>query len=77
MAAEGKYGRVTTSKGSIGEDEPVFLLRARDSLAAEAIDYYRIRCAQEGSSQEHRDDLSEVLQVFEAWQGKNGTRVPR
>lgn len=40
MAISGKYGKVTIPK--IGADEPVFILRAQDSLAGPAIEMYRL-----------------------------------
>lgn len=40
MAREQKYGEVTTEKGNIPADEPVFLLRAQDKLAVAAIHGY-------------------------------------
>ena len=39
MALSGKYGKLDIPK--IGEDEPVFILRAQDSLAAPAIHKYQ------------------------------------
>lgn len=39
MAVSGKYGKVFISK--IGEEEPIFILRAQDQLAAQSIEMYR------------------------------------
>ena len=39
MAISGKYGRVDIA--GIDEDEPVFILRAKDKLAAPAMEMYR------------------------------------
>ncbi|KPK91814.1 MAG: hypothetical protein AMJ94_06415 [Deltaproteobacteria bacterium SM23_61] len=41
MGISGKYGKVFISK--IGEEEPIFILRAQDQLAVQAIEMYRKR----------------------------------
>jgi hypothetical protein len=46
MAISGKYGKVDIPK--IGADEPVFILRAQDSLAGTAIEMYRLLAASHG-----------------------------
>ena len=40
MAQGSKYGKVSTEKKAIPENEPVFLLRAQDELASAAVRYY-------------------------------------
>lgn len=40
MASENKYGQVTTERKQIPLNEPVFLLRAQDRLACQAVRYY-------------------------------------
>ena len=47
MALSGKYGKVDIPK--IGEDEPVFILRAQDKLAEPAIEMYRSLTASHSS----------------------------
>ena len=66
MARETKYGRVTTEKKAIPEDEPVFLLRAQDQFAAETVLFYadlRRRAGdEEGARQIHK-----VADEMRAW----------
>lgn len=40
MAKERKYGKVTTERGKIPEDEPVFLFRAQDEYASAVLRFY-------------------------------------
>jgi hypothetical protein len=40
MALSGKYGRMSIP--GIGDEEPVFILRAQDKLAEPTIEMYRI-----------------------------------
>jgi len=43
MALSGKYGKLSIPR--IGEEEPVFILRAQDKLAEYAIEAYRVLAA--------------------------------
>lgn len=47
MALSRKYGKVFISK--IGEDEPVFILRAQDKLSLPTIEVYKTLATQHGS----------------------------
>lgn len=40
MPIDAKYGKVTTERGDIPEDEQVFVLRAQDLLAAGTVRFY-------------------------------------
>lgn len=42
------YNRIQDPAGKIPENEPVFLLRGQDVLAAETLDFYARRCAESG-----------------------------
>jgi hypothetical protein len=48
MAISGKYGKINIPK--IGEQEPVFILRAQDQLAMYAIEMYQLLSASHGAS---------------------------
>ena len=65
MAISGKYGRVSIPK--IGDDEPIFVLRAQDKLAETAIQMYQLLAASHGCP------ISEKLQTevdtFRQWKG--------
>lgn len=76
MSAESKYGNVVTEFGSIGQDEPVFLLRARDALAVKTVSDYWVRAVDAGCSDAFQDSLSDVMETFLAWQEENETKVP-
>ncbi|MGI0148696.1 MAG: hypothetical protein ACREDF_04095 [Thermoplasmata archaeon] len=66
MAIEGKYGRVTTERKSIPENEPVFLLRAQDKLASPTVRIYaamrRAAGDEEGASQ-----CEAIARLMESW----------
>ena len=47
MAVSGKYGKISIP--GIGEDEPVFILRAQDKLAEYAITMYQALASSHGS----------------------------
>jgi len=65
MAVSGKYGRINISK--IGEEEPVFILRAQDKLAEPAIEMYRALVASHGSSLAEK--LDREIDRFRRWKG--------
>lgn len=65
MAISGKYGKVDIPK--IGEDEPVFILRAQDRLAEGTIQIYKVITSQHGSHLE--DGLDQELESFRNWSG--------
>ena len=65
MARSGKYGKVDIP--TIGEDEPVFILRAQDRLAETAIALYQALAAS------HEADAARgvegEIQRFRQWEG--------
>ncbi len=66
MALSGKYGRLNIPK--IGEDEPVFVLRARDTLALPAIEIYKVLAAFHGSV--IAPSLEKEVKTFREWKGQ-------
>ncbi len=66
MALSGKYGRVSIPR--IGDDEPVFILRAQDALAEPAIEMYQLL------ADSHKCELSPAVQKeidsFHGWSGR-------
>jgi len=65
MAISGKYGRLNIPK--IGEDEPVFVLRAQDKLAEPTIEMYRALAASHGYRL--AQGLQKELDGFRQWKG--------
>lgn len=66
MALSGKYGKVSIPK--IGEDEPVFILRAQDRLAQAAVQMYQMLAASHGLPV--ADDVQKEIEAFRKWQGR-------
>jgi hypothetical protein len=75
MAIEGKYGEITTEHGSIGADEPVFLLRAQDKLAVAAIEAYVRLCSANSCPSPHLEALDVAIGRFVEWQFNHPQRV--
>lgn len=74
MAFENKYGRISVEHepgNPLGEDEPVFLLRARDTTSISGLIEYRRLCIIHNSPQEHIAALDQVLENFREWQNSN------
>ena len=66
MALSGKYGKISIPK--IGEDEPVFILRAQDLIAAATVEIYRVLLESHGSPM--AKDVAREVQTFKHWPGK-------
>ena len=77
MAIDGKYGKVTFEKGDIGEDEPVFVFRARDRLLPSVLEEYWWLCNDAGSPQHHLDSITKSKSDIEQWQSEHETQVPQ
>lgn len=76
MGVDGKYGRVTTEFGTIGEDEPVVVFRAQDELLPKLLKIYKILCEVAGSPEHHLDLIHDSAMKVRAWQIRNYTQVP-
>lgn len=76
MAIDLKYGRVTTERGSIGDDEPVVVFRAQDALLPTVLHYYGDLCLASGASTEHLNDVLRADLAVHRWQRDHDTKVP-
>ncbi len=65
MALSSTYGRLDIP--TIGEDEPVFILRGRDALAESAIEMYRLLAEAHGCSV--GEALAREVGHFKRWPG--------
>ena len=65
MAISGKYGKLNIPK--IGEDEPVFILRAQDRLAQGIIKIYKVLVESHESA--FGKQLDEEIERFKNWSG--------
>lgn len=78
MGVDGKYGRVTTEFGTIGESEPVVVFRAQDELLYPLLKRYRLLCEQAGSPEHHLARIDDTIDQVTSWQEQEGhhTQVP-
>jgi len=76
MGTEGKYGPITTERGSIPEAEPVFLLRAKDKTTIATLETYLHLCQEAGSPPEHLAGVEQAIQKFKRWQRDHRAQVP-
>jgi hypothetical protein len=75
MGYDGKYGRVTTERKDIPDDEPVIVLRAQDMHAIAALSVYWQACADGGADDEHLKAITETHRRFSLWQQQNPGKV--
>jgi hypothetical protein len=76
MGHERKYGEITTERGYIPPEEPVFLLRAQDICAVPAMQKYLDECIDQGSPEYHINGVGEAIQRFLDWETSHGAKVP-
>jgi hypothetical protein len=77
MAIDNKYGRVTLEKGTIRDDEPVVVFRAKDELLCDLLEAYRLLCERAGSPAAHLTAIQDDADRVKAWQLVNHTQVPQ
>jgi len=65
MALSGKYGKLNIPW--IGEEEPVFILRAQDKLAEPTIEIYRLLTVSHG--RQIADAVQKEVERLRRWQG--------
>ena len=65
MAISGKYGEIDIP--TIGEEEPVFILRAQDRLAQGVVEIYKVLVNSHGSPL--AEQLDEEIERFRNWGG--------
>jgi len=65
MALSGKYGKLDIPK--IASEEPVFILRAQDVLAATVIRMYQLLAESHGRPL--TVELNKQIEAFQKWQG--------
>lgn len=69
MAVERKYGRVTTEKGNIPDDEPVIVFRGQDRLAPAIMRIYAQLCRTHGCDRV-AEEAEKTAQMLEQWKPK-------
>jgi hypothetical protein len=75
MAIDLKYGHIPVA--GVGDDEPVFVVRAQDVLSPRLLRIYRELCAVAGSPPRHLDGIGESVTAFESWQAGHHTQTPQ
>lgn len=65
MAISGKYGKIDIP--NIGDDEPVFVLRAQDRLAASAVELYCVLANSHGAPVVEK--LQDEIENLRTWSG--------
>lgn len=76
MAIDRKYGKVELEHSTIGEDEPVVVMRAQDELMVDVLKFYKELCRRKGSPERHLNLIEGTIATVRAWQKANFTKVP-
>lgn len=73
MAKDTKYGRLVVP--GIGPDEPVFVLRAQDSVSVSTLLVYQGLARSKGSPASHVEGINRAIEAFCEWQAENSKLV--
>ena len=73
-----EIGRLVKSSNDqpIPPDEPVFILRGRDSQAAEAIEFYISLCNIAGTPEDRLTAMDDVVAKFKAYRESHAVKIP-
>ncbi len=77
MAIDRKYGHVTLERGTIDDDEPVVVFRARDQFLPDVLALYYEMCRNAGSPERHLEGIAITRDDVVEWQETHQTQVPR
>ena len=69
------YNRIQDPAGLIGEDEPVFLLRAKDKTAPNIVRKWAMEQVNQGSEDPCIEVALKWADVMEEWKKKNGCKL--
>jgi hypothetical protein len=75
MPTDNKYGKITLEKGSIPDDEPVIVFRARDKELPVLLGMYHKLCQDAGSPEKHLELIEDTARSIERWQDANPDAV--
>jgi hypothetical protein len=71
-----RFGLIKRSnEDPVPEDEPVFILRARDHLAVAAIEYYERLSLADGCNDYHQGGMVRVIAAFKEWAAQNPDKM--
>ncbi len=60
----------------VADDEPVFVLRAKDRLAPDVVRTWAVRAERAGVNRTKVDEALSLAVAMKRWQMRNGTRLP-
>jgi len=74
--ARSDYMHIQDDTGKVGQDEPVFLLRAKDALAPKTLRYWADELERAGGDAVAVKTARKQAQLMEEWQSKNFYKLP-
>ena len=70
------YAPIQDPRGLIPEDEPVFLLRARDVTAPAVVRYWAIKARAAGAMRNITESAERQVEAMIQWQHEHGIKIP-
>jgi hypothetical protein len=73
--ASESYNRIQDPENKIGQDEPVFLLRAQDALAPITVSFWA-DCVEKAGNAKLAEEVRNFVVKMAEWQRENFTKYP-
>jgi len=61
---------------NVADDEPIFVLRARDVLAPEVVGAWADKMKERGGDSDKKHDALVIADQMREWQRRNGSKLP-
>ena len=74
--ARSDYNRIQDPDHQIGDDEPVFLMRATDTCAPLVVDIWAALAEAEGADDKIVSAAREQAKSMRRWQAEHGCKIP-
>lgn len=76
LHARTDYQNIQSSETTIAEDEPVFLLRAKDMLAPATLEFWAGKLDEAGGDPETSEHVRQWAALMRTWQEANVSKIP-
>lgn len=74
--ARESYNRIQDPEKKIGEDEPVFLLRAKDALAPDTVEHWALLLYRRGGDRDLARKAMDQATAMREYQKQHGAKLP-
>lgn len=74
--ARDDYNRIQDPKGSIPDNEPVFLIRGQDVVAPDVVEFWATKAHEVGADSRMVEAARQQASRMRQWQAEHGSKIP-